>query len=1307
MSYASTPRPVRPWATALRTSLCGLALLCLAGPALGQDDDGSALDGPERAFLEGLRDRGMADFALLEIDRLAAAEDTPAELVAALPFERALTLLSLARNPSAAGNARARLDEAAALLESFAQGNPNSPLAGDAQFLRAEILQQAAADLLESDDPVALPEETKTQARQLLQDAERVYGDARTALEKTIRDIGLEQRDEAAAARRRAAQGRLIRARVEAARVIFRRAETYAVGTPDRTRLLDEADAPLEELRKDSRISIGSLPGRILQAQIRTARVPEEPAAVEALSGGAKDAAVQNLTVAATILKEVLDQQPPDGASNAVRDAVEALRGTAQRLRLSVLNHPLKADYQTVVTQATQWLDGDRARLGTDSGAGVLFERGIAQERGAPEEEGRDRTRALRAALADFQTAARRSQAISGVAKEAAARVRTSLGLDREEPRTFVEAFDAAQDQLRQLKEKQDAVKAAETPADKAAAQEDLDALLAETSRLLNLANELADGNTDLGELSRARYLLAWVNVQSGRHYEAAVLAEFVARNFTPPAPDAESEQDGPDQSGIPLEAASTAALAWTQAYTNRPAGTDGSFELAQLGRIADWISEKYPASDRASAARITLGRALMSDGQMADAAEVFATVPESDPAYADAQLKAGDALVRRSREVAAMDVPPADESVDALRQQAMERLQTGVTKAEAVLSGEAKPSEQLIIGKTTLAQLKNGAGDFQAASDLLTGGKAKVLDAIAVEDGAERPPRGVTSAKFAGLAYQTLLRSQIGLKDIPAAQNTIQDIQRVSDGGNVGLFRSLGEEIQQELADMPPGPERDEARKNLVGFLDQIAGSDDQTFGSLMWVAETYGGLAESLPAGSGEASGYLNKAATALRKVLKDYLPEGDARAAAESGVKLRLGELLAEAGKYQEGYEQVKAVLEEKPNALNGQIAAANLLADWGEADGDGPTLAKALGGDGEAVWGWGKISQMLARQLATPEGDRFQADYNNARLRIPAVRAVLAETKSGDEKTAEYVKAEKELLSWLTLTDPAKIAEDTRRDAEDLYQSLQEGRGVAVPKPLPSDPTAAPGEDDPQLADGDGGPQTPGAPQAAEEEDAEEGPNVVLLGVGVGVLVLITIGAIIAFRPKPRKRAARRSSGTPKDDHATHAKMKGHGVVRSSLPELAPIPAAVPDVVDEGPVGTDFPDFSALPQKKSSKPAAGTAPRTRSGSSSSGSSSSGSGSSGKTRRTSSSSAGSSTAGSSSGSSSSGGSSSGKTRRSSSSGSSGSSSSATSKDGKTVRRRSSSSGSSSSDSSSSGSSSSGSSDTPRKRRPKPPSE
>ena len=1198
-----------------------LALAVFAAPA-GRADE------PVREFLDGLRDRGLADFALLELDRLAADPGTPPEIAELLPYERALTLLDLAgRAGTGGGGARAKLDEAAALLERFAADAPDSPLAGDAQFLRAEILRRAALDLLAGGDPAELPEETKDRARRLLEDAGRVYAAARRKLEARLREIGpyVDQKDDAARADRSRAEAALIRSRIEAARALVLRAQTYPVGDPARGRLLDEAEGPLEDVRKEYRTKIAVLAGRLLQGELRQARVPTDPEKVAALSEEQKVAARKNLSAAGAIYDEVAGQQVPDGAGRGVRAEMAEKRGLARRLKFAVLNHPLVADHATVVAQATDWLDENR---GADPAlaAAVLLERGDAYENLDPPE--------FRKALNDYETAARRSAAVRGLANVAADRVRSELGLVRKDPTNFRDAFDASQTLVRQLGEKEAAVDAADSPDAKADAEAELAAHIEETARLLEAAVNLADARVDPGELGRARYLLAFMNARRGRYYEAAVLAEDVARHFTPVAPDADDPAKNAAaveaQRGIPLEAASAAALAWTGAYQNRPDGTDGSFELARLRDVADLVAARFPDSGRAGGLRLALGGLLARDGDHAAAADAYAEVPESDDSYANAQVRAGLALRQLHAERTAAGAPAGE--LNDVRDRAVGFLESGVAATDAKLpaDGEAPPS--YVEAKVRLATLRNAAGEFAAARDALTKSPRPVVgDGGAINAGVgdgDRPGRGVTSAAFAGFAgfaLQQLLRAQIGLRDIPAAKDTIAAVDAVGDGADVGVYVALGRQIESDLAAMPPGPDKTAARENLTEFLDQVAAGDNQTFGSLRWLGETYAGLAAGLPAGSPAASGLYQKSADALRRVIVEapaLLPDPADRPAAVNAVRVRLAEALGGAGDYEQAYAAITEVLEQSPNALNAQTTAADLLARWGADAGDGATLAKALRGDG-AAWGWGKLARMLAAQLIGPDRDAYVDRHNAARLRIPQVRQDLAETKAGEERAQELANAERELRAWVTTTDPADIPPDLMRDAEDLYEELQRGRGVANPDPLPTDPAA----EAPALAaagagadDSTAAADAPAAAVDGEEEDG--GPNVGLLAGLIALAALATAGAVWAFRPKKKKRARRRTSGksaasgsaaagsaggtsgktaaaagsgvTPgapaasggqKAGRAPRRRSGARGAVRSSLPDVAPIPAAAPKAV-AAPTGTGFPDFSALPKKNAS-------------------------------------------------------------------------------------------------------------------------
>src|SRR5690606_15317680 len=88
-----------------------------------------------------------------------------------------------------------------------------------------------------------------------------------------------------------------------------------------------------------------------------------------------------------------------------------------------------------------------------------------------------------------------------------------------------------------QIGEKQEAVKTAKTPEEKAEAEQALAAHLDETSRILRLALGFAGASVEPAELNKARYQLAYVEYSRNRPYDAAVLGDFVARKFAADAP--------------------------------------------------------------------------------------------------------------------------------------------------------------------------------------------------------------------------------------------------------------------------------------------------------------------------------------------------------------------------------------------------------------------------------------------------------------------------------------------------------------------------------------------------------------------------------------------------------------------------------------------------------------------------------------------------------------------------------------------------------------------------------------------------
>src|SRR5207302_7984856 len=110
---------------------------------------------------------------------------------------------------------------------------------------------------------------------------------------------------------------------------------------------------------------------------------------------------------------------------------------------------------------------------------------------------------------------------------------------------------------------------------------------------------------------------------------------------------------------------------------------------------------------------------------------------------------------------------------------QSQDILRAALTKFESQLPGEIATVEadklaDLSTGKTNYAMILNGSGDYKAALEVLTGGKLSVTAAVAAPDGndSKRPEKtGLKSRRFAGLVYQTLLRTYVGLQDLEKAR--------------------------------------------------------------------------------------------------------------------------------------------------------------------------------------------------------------------------------------------------------------------------------------------------------------------------------------------------------------------------------------------------------------------------------------------------------------------------------------------------------------------------------------------------------
>ena len=93
-----------------------------------------------RPFLEGLRERGLDDMALLYLDRMAADPDCPADLKEVLDYEAGVTLLTGSRSAGLVALQERALDDARARFKKFLAAYPNHAMASPATNQLARIV---------------------------------------------------------------------------------------------------------------------------------------------------------------------------------------------------------------------------------------------------------------------------------------------------------------------------------------------------------------------------------------------------------------------------------------------------------------------------------------------------------------------------------------------------------------------------------------------------------------------------------------------------------------------------------------------------------------------------------------------------------------------------------------------------------------------------------------------------------------------------------------------------------------------------------------------------------------------------------------------------------------------------------------------------------------------------------------------------------------------------------------------------------------------------------------------------------------
>lgn len=1064
---------------------------------------------PYQEFTRALRDRGYYDMAVFYLDQLATRSGVPDDVRQLIPYEKAITLLESSRVTRSPERQLEQLDQALAFLEQFVKDSPNHPQAADANSERAQILLgKARVEILQSKSPAnqGAKGDYQKRARDYIGKARAVFKTAFDQHEAAWKKFGTfidKVKDADKYEARAQSEVNMIRAQLDLALCTYEEAQTYDADSADYKRLLNDAAAMFEEMHQRYRSQVGGLYARLWQGKCF-----EEQGDLQKALG---------------IYNELLDHPGEEGP-------IKRLKDQTLQFKLISLNSNQRKDHQLVVDLGEEWTKTNKAELRTRTGLGIQWEiarayEALGDQRDLPKS---DAQRFWREAHDKAQQVNRFPGEYHDVSLSLMQRLDGKLGGRERKPVKFDEAFGIGRQHITTITELKNAldngIKARMPREELEKIRKDLDSELRQAAEMFDLSLRLVTPIDDAKSVTTARYMYAYVNFLMRRNYEAAILGEYVAKTA------------GKEEADVGLDAAYLSMAAYVQAFND----TKGSYDekQADIGFVVhacNLLTERWPDSDKANDARMTLGRIYSDLKQPAKAAEWYGKVPETDAKFSEAQLAAGQAYwtayLTSARLTEDDKVDPAQ--LAEWRTLGEQYLRSGIAKLSATAPKDAAPPE-LIAAKMSLAQIVLSLGQDAEAIKLLLDEPQSVIKAVAVPDEKKRPDKGVQSRQFATESYKLLLRAYIGGGKLDDARATMRTLEAIA-GGEAGadvteLYVGLGRLLRDELDRYREAGEADKFNKLMTSFEtflnDLYQRKEGQTFGSLSWIGETYFALGEASTNDASRSATYFEKAGNAFRDILKqaesqpNYLQPDQLLA-----VKVRLIRCYRLKKEFEPGEQLVADVLKQREKDLRAQIEAAYLYQDWG-ASGSTTTADKlltAIGGNPKLyVWGWGKLSNLILNQLNQGKAD-FLPMFLEARLNGTISRHKYAQTQSDSKKRAEELqKCENELVATVSITkgltqdqfsqfnaEYRKVLQDSGKVVEDLKAAKE------VEPPPPAEVAETPAATKKAAPK----PQEAAKPAAA----ASSGTMGTLLGFGAVLLVGAGIVGwmVISSKKKPQR------------------------------------------------------------------------------------------------------------------------------------------------------------------------------------------
>jgi len=686
---------------------------------------------------------------------------------------------------------------------------------------------------------------------------------------------------------------------------------------------------------------------------------------------------------------------------------------------------------------------------------------------------------------------------IPGEHQAKAKKLLSDLGVEAVDPneaklpvvKNFADAMKAGRDRL----QKSDSVNLAleilndrlKTVSDdeKPGIEQEIKATLEASSRDLGQALQLFQQSFKLynpddqrSDLLEARFFTAFIYLKQEKFWEAAVVADFVARSGA-------ATETG-------LKGSNFALFSYTRLVAAMPKEQQPTL-LKPLESLAKHMLATWPTAEETQTATTTLLQQALSN-QLWDESERFLRLlpPENDQSKsikrdlgyilyieylrsieAAKQAAAASALTPGTPTAGAPTVVEGDLS---LRDRAEKLLKEGWDVLEA-----DKVDQRSMEAAASLISIYLNTNRLNEANVMLTKEGVGPLKLVEADDNRLSTQVKIEILRL-NLRSKVMAASQGGAAlDAKEVESIVQRMQGVAGTGEEGsklLTNSLlilAKELQVQLELVQEPAEQAKLASGIRVLMKQLAEvSVDAAI--LNWSGTTLQQLADGLkskPALAGITKEMYGSASEIFEKMIKSA--QKDPKFLEKTKLKLEDVQYFQaltyrSTGEYQKASDVLITILKANSNQLSAQLEAAKNFQEWGTGK-DVDLLKKSyLGTEFDPklkknlVWGWGNIAKNLNGQI----GNRpdLKTIFFNARLQLANSRFLSAMATKGAEEKKKILHQSKADIKQTLLMFPDLDGAQSNADFDKMTMTIQKELGepavglkeFAPPIPAPAAP-----------------------------------------------------------------------------------------------------------------------------------------------------------------------------------------------------------------------------------------------------------